>query len=268
MTQSMSDISIFPIKAFEDNYIWCIHDHERAVVVDPGDAKPVLDYLTQHSLLLSEILITHHHYDHTGGIQRLCEAVNHLTVIGPHNPKISGLTAKVREGDTVSVLSDKVSFDVIETPGHTMDHIAFYNDHWLFCGDTLFSVGCGRMFEGTPEIFLASLDKLAALPSSLAVYCTHEYTLANLQFARHLLPHDSALSDYEQWAKQMRAQGEITLPSSIAQQKHLNPYLRCHDKAFQQIIAEQLAIEANEAGTDIARAISTFAAIRSAKDHF
>jgi hydroxyacylglutathione hydrolase len=142
-----------------------------------------------------------------------------------------------------------------------MDHIAFYNPQWLFCGDTLFSVGCGRMFEGTPEVFLASLNKLAKLPADTKVYCTHEYTLANLKFARYLLPEHQRLIEYEQWAQQQRANEEITLPSTIAQQRNINPFLFCHDEQFQADMTSKLQ-------QDLSNAVDTFAAIRSAKDNF
>jgi hydroxyacylglutathione hydrolase len=257
----LQTLKVTPIKAFTDNYIWCIHDERSAVVVDPGDAEPVLDFLTQHNLQLVEVLITHHHYDHTGGIAKLSEEIKNLTVIGPHNPKISGLTEKVKEGDTVTVLSNQVTLSILETPGHTLDHIVFYNEQWLFCGDTLFSAGCGRMFEGTPEVFLSSLDKLAKLPGELSVYCTHEYTLANVKFARHLLPEDQALADYEDWAVTQREQNLITLPSSIEQQRSINPFLLCHDNTFQTKMSNKLQQTLNNA-------VDTFAAIRAAKDNF
>jgi hydroxyacylglutathione hydrolase len=258
----MSDnIHISAIKAFDDNYIWCIHDQQKAVVVDPGDAAPVLAFLNAENLVLSEILITHHHYDHTGGILALKEQYQDLPVIGPANNNIKGLTQQVGEGDTVSILNKAVLFEVLETPGHTLDHIVFYNPQWLFCGDTLFSAGCGRMFEGTPEVFLASLDKLAKLNADTKVYCTHEYTLANLRFARSLLPQHQGLEKYEQWAQKQREQDRITLPSSIAEQRLINPFLHCHDEGFQADMANKLQ-------QSLDNAVDTFAAIRSAKDNF
>jgi hydroxyacylglutathione hydrolase len=249
------------IKAFSDNYIWCIHDEQYALVVDPGDAAPVKDFIKTQGLKLTEVLITHHHFDHTGGIADLHQAFTELRVIGPLNPKIKGLTETVCEGDKISVLEQQLSFEVIETPGHTLDHIAFYNAQWLFCGDTLFSAGCGRMFEGTPEVFLASLDKLAHLPAHLKVYCTHEYTLANLKFARHLLPNHTALADYEAWALKQRQFDKITLPSTIEQQRTINPFLMCQQVNFQTQMKEKLQRNLNGA-------VDTFAAIRAAKDNF
>lgn len=254
-------ITISAIRAFNDNYIWCIHDTQSAVVVDPGDAEPVLVFLQENSLTLNGILITHHHYDHTGGILPLKERYPTIPVIGPANKKIKGLTQHVSECDEVSILGNKMTFSVLQTPGHTLDHIAFYDKHALFCGDTLFSVGCGRMFEGTPEVFLESLSKLASLDVDTKVYCTHEYTLANIQFARYLLPEHKALMDYQQWAQQQRAQDHITLPSTIAQQRDINPFLQCHDPAFQQDMADKLQ-------QNLVTAVDTFAAIRSAKDNF
>jgi hydroxyacylglutathione hydrolase len=249
------------IKAFSDNYIWCIHDGTHAAVVDPGDAVPVVSFLQEQQLILTDILITHHHFDHTGGIEALHKAYPQAHVIGPANPKIKGLTCTVCEGDQVSVLNEQISFDVLETPGHTLDHIVFYNAQWLFCGDTLFSAGCGRMFEGTPEVFLSSLDKLASLPSHTKVFCTHEYTLANLKFARYLLPEHRGLADYEQWAYEQRQADNITLPSSIGQQCLINPFLLCHQADFQAKMEEKLQRNLNDAA-------DTFAAIRAAKDNF
>jgi hydroxyacylglutathione hydrolase len=256
-----NDITITAIKAFEDNYIWCMHTHEHAVVVDPGDAAPVEAFLQEQGLELKEILVTHHHFDHTGGILQLREQYPNIPVIGPMNDKIKGLTKQVCEGDLVSVLGDLISFEVLETPGHTMDHIVFYNPQWLFCGDTLFSAGCGRMFEGTPEVFLASLDKLMMLNADTKVYCTHEYTLANLKFARSLLPEHKALFEYEQWAEKQRANDQITLPSSIAEQRSINPFLQCHDEGFQTDMANKLH-------QNLINAVDTFAAVRTAKDNF
>lgn len=254
-------LQVTAIKAFSDNYIWCIHDGTHAAVVDPGDATPVFSFLKEQHLILTDILITHHHFDHTGGIEALHKAYPLACVIGPANPKIIGLTHTVCEGDKISVLNEQIGFDVLETPGHTLDHIVFYNSQWLFCGDTLFSAGCGRMFEGTPKVFLSSLDKLAALPANTKVFCTHEYTLANLKFARYLLPEDSALADYEQWACEQREADKTTLPSNIEQQRMINPFLLCHQADFQAKMEEKLQQNLNDA-------VDTFAAIRAAKDSF
>jgi hydroxyacylglutathione hydrolase len=254
-------IQVSAIKAFSDNYIWCIHDSQYAVVVDPGDAAPVKDFIKAQGLTLTDILVTHHHFDHTGGIADLQDAFDNLHVTGPTNPKIKGLTKTVVEGDKISVLNQQLSFEILETPGHTLDHIVFFNGQWLFCGDTLFSAGCGRMFEGTPEVFLTSLDKLAHLPGHLKVFCTHEYTLANLKFARHLLPKHTELADYEAWAQQQRHEDKITLPSTIDQQRAINPFLMCQQANFQRQMKEKLQQNLNNA-------VDTFAAIRSAKDNF
>nr|WP_136251911.1 hydroxyacylglutathione hydrolase [Ningiella ruwaisensis] len=263
-----SALHITAIKAFTDNYIWCIHNDTHAAVVDPGNAAPVLQFLKNNSLVLSDILITHHHYDHTGGVLDLKDACQSVHVLGPVNDKILGVNTRLVEGDKISILNDLVSFEVLETPGHTLDHIAFFNGQWLFCGDTLFSAGCGRMFEGTPDVFLASLDKLSALPGHLKVYCTHEYTLANLKFARFLLPHDKALAEYETWAKAERAENRITLPSTIEQQREINPFLQCHKRSFQASVAEKLQSQRIQITLQNENAISTFAAIRAAKDNF
>lgn len=196
-------LKVIPIPAFQDNYIWLFHavDQKKAYIVDPGDAAPVIKYLEEQDLELSGILITHHHADHTGGIDGLL-AVNDVPVIGPDSPKISSLTRHVSENDFVNI--GGFSFNVIGVPGHTIDHIAFFcsgrEDSMLpilFCGDTLFAGGCGRIFEGTPGMMYASLQKLARLPEKTRVYCAHEYTLANLTFGAAVLPDSKAIRSRE-----------------------------------------------------------------------
>ncbi|MEO7160988.1 MAG: hydroxyacylglutathione hydrolase, partial [Polaromonas sp.] len=191
---------LIPIPAFADNYLWLLHDGKRALVVDPGDAAPVLRALKQSALQLESILVTHHHADHTGGVDALREATG-ATVYGPATERIPLPSKPLREGDTVHALG--LEFQVLDVPGHTAGHIAFYTPDMdgkplLFCGDTLFSGGCGRLFEGTPAQMLASLDKLAALPGATRVCCTHEYTLANLRFALAVEPDNAELAAYQQ----------------------------------------------------------------------
>ncbi len=226
---------ITAIKAFQDNYIWCMHDDDKAVVVDPGDHQPVQRFLNENGLSLDAILVTHHHYDHTGGILPLLDHWPNVKVYGPTNPKISGVTKRLKQGDTVrffwnenQIDESSQEFQVLETPGHTLDHIAFVSQTILFCGDTLFSAGCGRMFEGTPEVFYDSLQKLSRLPEHLRVYCTHEYTSANVDFALNTEPDNETLCEYAEWVSLRREDGKMTLPSTIKLERKINPFLHCN----------------------------------------
>jgi hydroxyacylglutathione hydrolase len=219
---------LLPIPAFADNYLWLLHDGKRALVVDPGDAEPVIRGLKQYALQLESILVTHHHADHTGGVDALREATGAM-VYGPANERIPTPFKPLHEGDTVHALG--LDFQVLDVSGHTAGHIAFYAPKMdgkplVFCGDTLFSGGCGRLFEGTPAQMLASLDKLGALPGATRVCCTHEYTLENLRFALAVEPDNEVLAAYRQHCLQLREQGRPTLPTSIAQEMLINPFLR------------------------------------------
>lgn len=253
--------NVFAIPAFNDNYIWCIHDNEYACVVDPGDVKPVMRALKEKGLKLTGILVTHHHHDHTGGIQELLETYPEITVYGPVNPKIKEIHKRLSQGDCIKITRPEIELKILETPGHTMDHIVFYNQNLVFCGDTLFSAGCGRMFEGTPDVFYQSLQKLAALPEQTKVYCTHEYTLANLAFAIHVDSSNATLHEYFDWAKKQRQQNQITLPSSIETQKKINPFLRCDDPNIKQNIEKIMNLSTQSE-------IEVFAALRKCKDNF
>ena len=197
--------AIEPIPAFTDNYIWCLHDGTEAWVVDPGDAAPVIDFIESHHLHLQGILITHHHPDHIGGIGVLCERFAIATIYGPDNPAIAGITDVLREGDVITVLDQQ--FTVLEVPGHTLDHIAYLSTQMqppaLFCGDTLFAAGCGRLFEGSPEQMFTSLSKFKKLAPETRIYCTHEYTQANLRFAQAVEPDNLALKQRAQSANEI-----------------------------------------------------------------
>jgi hydroxyacylglutathione hydrolase len=219
---------LFPVPAFNDNYIWILHDGARALVVDPGEAPGVTEYLRQHQLVLDTILITHHHGDHTGGVAALRKASG-ARVIGPVGEPMPEPLQRVGDGEVVDALG--LRFEVMSVPGHTLGHIAYYcaamdGAPLLFCGDTLFSAGCGRLFEGTPAQMLHSLSRLAALPESTRVCCTHEYTLANLRFALAVEPGNAALVEYAQRCQQLRAQQQPTLPSAIGLERRINPFLR------------------------------------------
>jgi hydroxyacylglutathione hydrolase len=260
--------TISPIKAFTDNYIWALHNSNSTLVVDPGDAEPVLDFLQVHNLELLYILITHHHYDHTGGIGRLIEAFPKVKVYGPDNPNIKGITNVVRETDSFTLPELEVSFEVLHTPGHTLDHIVFVHSDFIFCGDTLFSAGCGRMFEGSPEVFHVSLQKLAALKPATKVYCTHEYTQANIAFALSVDGQNKALKQHAIWVDNKRKQDEITLPSTIAKELEINPFLRCHTPSLKLVADTAEALSDAPLQSSQKNDVATFAKLRKLKDNF
>ena len=251
-------MNIVPIPAFSDNYIWMLVQDGRAAVVDPGDAQPVLSTLASMGLALDTIIITHHHFDHTGGVTALKSETN-CSVIGPDNPKIQGIDQVLSEGQSVSVLG--YTFEILEVPGHTLDHIAFYcpRESVLFCGDTLFVGGCGRVFEGTFPMMQASLAKLAVLPGDTAVYCTHEYTLANLAFAQKVDPHNEKLATHLAECEGKRAHGVPTVPSTIQNELEINPFLRWNASA----IIAQLKQQGRHRGDSPA---DVFGAVRGWKD--
>jgi len=230
-------MNLLALPAFADNYIWMLHDGARAVVVDPGDAAPVMQALDRLNLQLAGILVTHHHADHTGGVDALRGRLNG-PVYGPARERIPKPYTPLNEGDTLQVLG--LDFTVIDVPGHTAGHIAYAQrrttrapaqEALLFCGDTLFSAGCGRLFEGTPAQMHDSLSKLSALPADTRVCCTHEYTLSNLRFAVAVEPDNLVLARHRQHCEALRAQGLPTLPSSIALECMINPFLRCTEPA-------------------------------------
>ncbi|MBS3996153.1 MAG: hydroxyacylglutathione hydrolase [Hydrogenophaga sp.] len=229
-------MQIHPLAAFADNYIWTLHDGQRALVVDPGEAAGVQGWLMQHGLVLDTILITHHHADHTGGVAALREASG-ARVIGPTVEPMPEPLQRVDHGDTVEVMG--LSFQVIKVPGHTAGHIAYFlpaldGAPLLFCGDTLFSGGCGRLFEGTPAHMHASLARLAALPDDTRVCCTHEYTLSNLRFALAVEPMNADLQRHRAHCEALRERNLPTLPSSIGLEKKINPFLRSREDAVRQ----------------------------------
>lgn len=254
---------LHPLPAFVDNYIWCVHDGREALVVDPGEADGVLAWLASEQVSLRTILITHHHPDHTAGVQALREATG-AEVYGPRREALPEPVLRVSGGDQVQTLG--LAFDVIDVPGHTAGHIAYFApetgaDPWLFCGDTLFSGGCGRLFEGTPAQMLSSLLQLAALPETTRVCCTHEYTLANLQFAMAVDPDNPDLQDHLTRCRQSRSQNFPTLPSSIGLEKRINPFLRSRNPAIVQSVCRH-------AGEQLTDPVAVFAALREWKNVF
>ncbi len=223
----MKAIRLLPVRALRDNYIWIVADAAGdAVLVDPGEAAPVLAVLEAERLHLRAILLTHHHPDHTGGVEDLVEGRADVVVAAPHDARIACATIRVADGETLRLDAPDLAFDVIGVPGHTLSHIAFHGNDLLFCGDTLFSVGCGRLFEGTPAQMLASLDRLAALPPSTRVCCGHEYTLANCAFALTVDAGNAHLRRRAADARELQARGEPSLPTLLADELACNPFLR------------------------------------------
>lgn len=229
-------LSIYPIPALHDNYIWCLQNHNQCLIVDPGVASPVLHYLQQQHLSLKGILITHHHYDHVGGV---AELLTHATVpvYASHRAQLPFAVHTCREDERLSFPSLNVNFSILEIPGHTLDHIAFYNDHMIFSGDTLFSAGCGRLFEGTAAQLFTSLQKMAQLPAETAIYCGHEYTEKNLEFAQHMEPGNTTITHHLAHVKKLRAAKCTTLPSTLALELQINPFLRTHSINLRQQLA-------------------------------
>ena len=257
---SATTIRVEPIPAFRDNYIWALTDGRLAAIVDPGDAAPVLAYLAKNKLELVAILATHHHADHVGGVADIL--LRHpVTVFGPRRENIPTVTHPLAEGDEIELPQLGVRFRVFDIPGHTRGHIAYYGANCLFCGDTLFACGCGRLFEGTPAQMAASLAKLAALPDETRVFCGHEYTLANIAFAKAVEPGNAALLARETEERKKRDRGLPTLPSRIGSEKATNPFLRAAVPAV-AIAAEQ------HAGRTLGNAIEVFAALREWKNAF
>lgn len=256
----MKNIKVVPLCALRDNYIWTLRNESHAAVVDPGESQPVLDYLAAEGLKLAAILATHHHPDHVGGIPEILR-VHPCPVYGPKNEPIPTLTHPVSEGDRVRIPELGAEFSVLDIPGHTRAHIAYYGLESLFCGDTLFACGCGRVFEGTPEQMFASLSKLLALPDDTKVYCGHEYTLANMQFAKTVEPSNAALAAREKRDQALRDRGLPTLPSTLADEKATNPFLRCREPAVIESANKYL-------GSRIGDPVNVFSAIRRWKNEF
>lgn len=252
-----------PIPAFDDNYIWALRGHtpDQVVVVDPGDAEVVFSYLRNHDAQLAGILITHHHWDHTGGVEALTERFN-VPVYGPANSPFSGITELLEDGSEIEVLDNRLQVRAV--PGHTLDHIAYLQPDQrpqLFCGDTLFLAGCGRLFEGTPQQMQAAMDYFASLPDETEVYCTHEYSIANLRFAQAVEPRNAAITTALERCTERRQDERPTLPSTIGAERQFNPYMRTREISVKSA-AEQ------HSGRALSNEIEVLAAVREWKNHF
>ena len=253
-------INIEPIEAFSDNYIWLVTTNEGSIVIDPGESSKTIELLKKRDLNLKAILITHHHFDHTGGIDEV-KLFSSAKVYGPKND-ISSIDVRVEVGQALSLIG--IDFEIIELPGHTLDHIAFYTNNngnpLLFCGDTLFAGGCGRVFEGTFEQMHESLMKLKSLPANTKVYSGHEYTTANLSFAKEVEPlNKNIISRYNEVLK-LRKEGIPTLPTTIEIELRTNPFFRCDVEEIQDSLLKKFTIERNEQ--------EIFKALRAWKDNF
>ena len=253
-------LAVQPIPAFEDNYIWLLTEGGgNAVVVDPGDAEPVLERLSAERLTLTSVLITHHHYDHTGGLDELLAAFPGLEINGPDDDRIRALTQRRREGETFVPAGLTTPVQVLEVPGHTSSHIAYLGAGRLFCGDTLFAAGCGRVFDGTFEQLAQSLERITTLPADTLCYCAHEYTQANLGFAEWVEPDSPALAERVRQTQLQRARGQPTVPSRLDLEHATNPFLRTREPNV-------IAAAERQAGHKLATSAEVFTALRRWKD--
>tara|TARA_B100001057_G_scaffold215136_1_gene215369 strand:- start:151 stop:915 length:765 start_codon:yes stop_codon:yes gene_type:complete len=252
--------SVEPIKAYDDNYIWLISTNEGSIIVDPGESKKIIEGIDKNKIDLKAILITHHHFDHTNGLQDLLD-INNFDVFGPVN-NINGINNKVGDSDQFTVIG--IDFEVIEIPGHTLDHIGFYSfndgDPILFCGDTLFAGGCGRVFEGTYQQMFEALKKISRLPKNTKIYCGHEYTLSNIKFALEVDPNNIKLQNEYKNVQELMKSNKPSLPTTIEKELDINPFLRCDDLDIQKNIVKKFNVDDSE--------FEIFTAIRKWKDNF
>ena len=252
-------LSVEPIKAYTDNYIWLVSTNEGSIVVDPGESKEILNLVDSNKIDLKGVLITHHHYDHTNGLLDLTNKIN-LEVYGPK--KIEGINNIVKESDKFSLIG--IDFEVIEIPGHTLDHLAFYSsnnkDPILFCGDTLFAGGCGRVFEGTFEQMFKSLKKISNYPKETKIFCGHEYTLSNLKFALEADEDNKQLADEYLNVKKLISSDIPSLPTNLNKELKVNPFLRCNEINIKNKVIDKFDIIDDE--------LEIFTALRKWKDNF
>ncbi len=264
MSTQVPPLAVRPVRAFADNYIWLIESPRipgAVVAVDPGDAAPVIVELERSGASLAAILLTHHHPDHIGGVADLVKRGGKVAVIGPDDGRIALRTRTVRDGERCDLPDLGLGFDILAVPGHTLSHIAFWGHGALFCGDTLFSAGCGRMFEGTASQMNASLNRLRDLPPATRMFCGHEYTAANLRFALAVEPANAAALDYQDSIAEVRATGRPSLPSLLSLELRVNPFLRCDDPTVR-------AAAETHTGRSLPQAADVFGALRAWKDQF
>lgn len=250
------------IPAFNDNYIWLIQGNDYCAVVDPGDSQPVIAELQKHNIALTDILITHHHADHIGGVQDLIKRYPKINIYGPNSKRFNFVTHPCSEGDVITLGNSTDNLRIVELHGHTIDHIGFICEKQIFVGDTLFSVGCGRLFEGTAEQLFNSLQSLSKLPGDTLVYCAHEYTMANIKFAEHIMPNNTNLQKYKQLAKQKLANDEPTIPFELETQISVNPFLNLTNKELKLSIAQHFDVP------ETLDELQTFTLCRKWKDTF
>jgi hydroxyacylglutathione hydrolase len=254
------ETEIFSLPAFEDNYIWCLRRGDDIAIVDPGDAQPVLDHLTKTALRLRAILITHHHADHIGGIPALTDRFP-VPVFGPAAEAIAGITHPVAGGSTIEVPTLGLEFEVLDVAGHTRGHVAYYRRGTLFCGDTLFGCGCGRLFEGTAAQLHSALSKIAALPAETLIYCAHEYTASGIRFATAIEPDNGAVAIRGTQVARRLSQGEPTVPFTLADELATNPFLRCREPSVVTAASRRL-------GHQPADPLEVFTTLRKWRDNF
>lgn len=263
---ALTGLQLRAVRAFRDNYIWIVHNDTHALIVDPGQADPVLHYLQKHALDLHAILITHHHADHVGGIEAIKQVYPNATVYGPAREKIPHCDHMLEGDEKIDFSILQLQFQVLDVPGHTAGHIAYFStgpdgeQPFLFCGDTLFSIGCGRLFEGTAEQMLASLDKITALPANTLVCCAHEYTLSNIEWALAVEPENSHLQQYHTQVKALRAKDLPTLPSQLGLELDANPFLRTREQSV-------IAAASQYAAANLTQDSDVFAALREWKNN-
>jgi hydroxyacylglutathione hydrolase len=251
-------LTLIPLPAFEDNYIWVLHDGRHAIAVDPGDPAPLIAFLRSQQLDLTTVLITHHHRDHTGGNVELRQRYE-CAIYAPENPRIPAVTHTLRGADSLTLAAPELHFKVLATPGHTLDHISYIGHGYLFCGDTVFGCGCGKLFEGDPAMMAASLDKILMLPDATRVCCAHEYTLGNIDFAKTIDGDNPALLEREKTDRARRLKNLPTLPSTLALERATNPFLRFHEPGM-------VAFAARSLNRPHPGPAEVFGAIRAAKD--